>query len=420
MVLSVDAPRDCAILQALRAAGFDAGVVTPNDAPSRLQQESVDYLIGSPDALEQVVGVRATLAVLDVAQSLVSESTLATISAALLRHVRQHGGDVAWLVIEDESALLEIAGATPLRPRQLADIGHKLLDLFAGTREPRLVSVTGATSDGAVQEDRDAAALLVEGEWCQLLVIPLVVRNRRIGAVFSASRSGALRAGAADLLYLGILASLAATAIENTRLYHRAKTQSLTDQLTGLPNARSLSDVLPRMLAQASRARRPFSLVLIDSDSAETSSGLKSVNDRYGHEAGDQLIVQIARTIKRGEHGVRSSDMVVRYTGGDEFLVLMPDTDTEQAMTVAERLRSGVDQTAFDVAGHVVHCTISLGVATFPEDGSTPDDLIRAADQAMYEAKRLGKNRVVVSRTDASRTAAISARRSRRAPISVA
>ena len=178
-------------------------------------------------------------------------------------------------------------------------------------------------------------------------------------------------------------------------LYREARAQSLTDLRTGLPNVRYLQEHLPVMLAQAARSRRPLSLVFIDSDS------LKQVNDRFGHDAGDRFVKEVADTIKgrsrgRGQ-GVRSSDVVVRYTSGDEFVVVMPDTTTRQAAVVAERLRTAVSRLPFVFGGEPMHCTISLGVATYPKDANSADELIRRADDAMYAAKRLGKDRVVTA-----------------------
>jgi diguanylate cyclase (GGDEF)-like protein len=145
------------------------------------------------------------------------------------------------------------------------------------------------------------------------------------------------------------------------------------------------------MAAQARRLRRPLSLVFVDSDS------LKQVNDRFGHAAGDRFVIELVETIRHSPDGVRASDVVVRYTGGDEFIVLMPDTDTDQAQVVAERLRAAIDQ-PFHAEGETLPCSASLGVATYPDDAETAEDLIRCADRAMYEAKRRGKNRVVTYR----------------------
>jgi two-component system, cell cycle response regulator len=157
---------------------------------------------------------------------------------------------------------------------------------------------------------------------------------------------------------------------------------SRTDGLTGLRNVRSFRDRLQEELARFARYRQPLSLLLLDLD------GLKAINDTRGHRAGDAALVQLGAEI-RAE--ARSTDTCARW-GGDEFAVLAPGTVEEAATAMAERIRARLTAQA-DVPG----LAVSIGVATLapPVAASTADALVRTADRALYEAKRLGGNRVV-------------------------
>ncbi len=162
---------------------------------------------------------------------------------------------------------------------------------------------------------------------------------------------------------------------------------SITDALTGLHNARALEERLRRELARSARYRQPLSLLLIDLD------GLKAINDGLGHDAGDRALRHIAVVI---QSQLRLSDLGARW-GGDEFALLAPNTGAMAAAALAERVRSLV---ANDPAGRFVPpVTISIGIATFDPDQDIrvdPATLMRAADSALYEAKRMGRNRFAI------------------------
>jgi diguanylate cyclase (GGDEF)-like protein len=163
----------------------------------------------------------------------------------------------------------------------------------------------------------------------------------------------------------------------------RAKLQAETDDLTGLFNTRGFAIAADRLFGQSLRHGRPAAVLMIDSDD------LKRVNDQHGHDAGNALLRQIASAI-RAE--LRFTDVPARY-GGDEFIVLLPETPSKGALDVAERIRNAVASTPLDTSGKSVTCTVSIGVACFPEDGRTLDALATRADRALYQAKQ-GKNQV--------------------------
>jgi diguanylate cyclase (GGDEF)-like protein len=166
---------------------------------------------------------------------------------------------------------------------------------------------------------------------------------------------------------------------------NKIKEVSDTDELTGLYNMRAFGALLQRSLRQAARHSQPLSLAMIDSDN------LKAINDSYGHDAGNKLLVQMVNRIR---DGVRSSDTIARY-GGDEFLVLLPQTGPTGALEVAERVRRTIEDARIDIGGHIARTTVSIGVVTYPADGADLATIMDKVDRALYKAKQAGKNRVV-------------------------
>jgi diguanylate cyclase (GGDEF)-like protein/putative nucleotidyltransferase with HDIG domain len=171
------------------------------------------------------------------------------------------------------------------------------------------------------------------------------------------------------------------------RAFERTERQSLTDALTGLPNRRYFHDILDRELIRSQRNSRPLSLINVDLDH------FKAVNDEYGHSKGDEILRAFAKVLKEQ---VRSIDLPVRY-GGEEFLVLLPDTDKEGAVMVAEKIRRAADRLSIPRLGSMPgrKVTVSAGIATHPNDSLAGEELVRCSDQAMYLAKNLGRNQVI-------------------------
>jgi diguanylate cyclase (GGDEF)-like protein len=161
---------------------------------------------------------------------------------------------------------------------------------------------------------------------------------------------------------------------------------SETDELTGVFNVRAFSTISERMFKQAARYGRPFSLLLIDSDS------LKTVNDTYGHEAGNQLIKTTVQCI---QDQLRETDVLARY-GGDEFVVLLPETPCSGAAGVAARIRQAIEDTPLPTPNKKIHMTVSIGIASYPEHGDNLKEVLEKTDKAMYESKSAGRNRVTI------------------------
>ncbi len=213
-----------------------------------------------------------------------------------------------------------------------------------------------------------------------ILCIPITYGESLIGVLNIESRSENAFSPQ-DVLILNTLADLLATALHNAFIFQKLQQQSITDGLTGIKTRRFFWEALSAEWKRASRSGRPFSVVLIDLDK------FKQVNDTMGHFEGDLVLARVGRLL---EQKSRQSNIVARY-GGDEFIVLMPETGSEQAQVLAERLRQWL---ATDPMLSEHHITGSFGVACFPMHGFSIEDIIRVADAGMYVSKRSGGNSV--------------------------
>jgi two-component system cell cycle response regulator len=228
--------------------------------------------------------------------------------------------------------------------------------------------------------------------WVQ--VVPLVWKNLSVGALVI-GQSGEESLPQERLDMAGVMADHAAVAIANARMYERMERMATTDGLTGLVNHRQFQAVFDAHLARAERYGRKLSLIFTDIDH------FKDINDKYGHPVGDQVLKRVAAIMRST---ARRTDVVARY-GGEEFAVLMEETGHSGAQHIAERIRKAVEAEVFHCEAETFHCTLSLGVATFPEDGSDKYRLTACADQALYQAKRSGRNQTSVFSAVAARVA---------------
>jgi len=199
----------------------------------------------------------------------------------------------------------------------------------------------------------------------------------------SALPADALASVAFILVAIGLVAYVAAViSREQRRSSEAALSLSRFDALTGLYSRSTFESALEQEVLRAGRTGRGFSLLLLDLDA------LKPVNDRYGHAAGDRLLAAIGDVMSGG---VRATDLAARL-GGDEFVVILPETDIAGALLVAEKLRHDIARLTLPTNGMMVSSSVSIGVVGFPDDGRGAAELLRRADQAMYQAKRQGKD----------------------------
>jgi diguanylate cyclase (GGDEF)-like protein len=241
----------------------------------------------------------------------------------------------------------------------------------------------------------DAADACPEVDAGPALFVPMRRREHASGYLAAFRRRGAAAFSPSDARQLTLLAAWAAMAIENLRLSESVEKLAVTDDLTQVYNYRFLKMALKRELKRAARFGQELGLVMLDVDN------LKGYNDRNGHLRGSYLLREMAGLLARQ---VRSFDLIAKY-GGDEFTLILPQTGIEGSLTVAERMRRAVEEHAFpleDPGG----ITISLGVSTFPRNGEDSQTLIRAADQALYVAKRRGRNQVLTYRDVADQAGA--------------
>jgi diguanylate cyclase (GGDEF)-like protein len=227
-----------------------------------------------------------------------------------------------------------------------------------------------------------------------LLVLPLVVKDEVIGTfTVAAKRAGAFPSDRREMLQ--VIANQVAISLQNGRMYQALEEQATTDGLTGLCNHRTFQERFSAMLGRAERHRFPVSLILTDIDH------FKKINDGHGHPTGDDVLRRVAAILAAS---ARKIDIVARY-GGEEFALVLEATDRVGARNLAERIRAEVGQQTFPSARGTFNATLSLGVASYPDDAASKADIIARADQALYAAKHGGRNRTVCF-GDMDRTAA--------------
>ncbi|MCU1450980.1 MAG: diguanylate cyclase with sensor [Acidimicrobiales bacterium] len=216
------------------------------------------------------------------------------------------------------------------------------------------------------------------------VAVPRRSGNRILGVLALYGRRSGDLFGPDEVHLLQSLVRQAETAIENTFLYEEATRLSITDGLTGLWNRRLFDLRLSEELQRAIRFQEPFGLILIDLDH------FKAVNDRFGHQAGDAVLVEVARRLT---DATREVDVVTRF-GGEEFALLLPKTPVVGTMRLANKVREVVAEQPFAAGDVSIPLTVSVGAACYPEHGLSGPELVAAADAALYRAKANGRDRV--------------------------
>ena len=219
------------------------------------------------------------------------------------------------------------------------------------------------------------------------LAVPLKAQKRVSGALLLTRQGESFTAR--ELRLLRIYCNQAAVVLENAIVHERVENLAATDGLTGLFNRRYFDSAFARELARCDRSSTSLGLLLADIDH------FKSFNDTYGHAMGDLVLKKVAGILSGA---LRKADVLARF-GGEEFVVLLPNVTARGALESAERLRESVAAAEVHPGGPRKRVTVSIGAALFPTDASDSESLLKAADEALYEAKHLGRNRVVAKRS---------------------
>ena len=285
-----------------------------------------------------------------------------------------------WLTDEESGALQLVAhaGLTPEEAAALRRIRRlrALSQRDQGAGEPVVIAEAG--SDDLLGRAVTGLAASIH--------LPLVSKGTTIGLLaLGSDRPDAFSSTLVRLL--STLAITIAVAADNARLYAQTRRIADTDQLTGLYNHRYMQDAIEAETHRSSRSRRPFALMMLDLDN------FKAYNDQFLHPMGDQLLRQVARLLTSI---CRKTDSVGRY-GGDEFIILAPETNAEQASALAERIQRAANELFATVQPGPGVVSLSIGIAVYPYDGAVRQELIKAADRAMYEAKGQGGARARVA-----------------------
>jgi diguanylate cyclase (GGDEF)-like protein len=219
------------------------------------------------------------------------------------------------------------------------------------------------------------------------LSMPLMFKKKVVG-VLNMFRKGVDAFSPEEMRFLDTLTVELAIAVVNTKLYSKTRELSVRDELTQLYNRRYFQEILPLEIKRSQRFKRPLSLLMIDIDH------FKRFNDRFGHLAGDECLKEFVRVVNSR---IREVDFFARF-GGEEFVLILPGTPKHDGVTVAEKIRGLVNEHAFRSGGDErlrgERLTVSVGVAAYPDDARTVEELIDAADIALYEAKNGGRDRV--------------------------
>ena len=285
--------------------------------------------------------------------------------------------DAAVIHLFDRYGHLRLAGAAGMEERLARELAY---------------GGKGVVDEGGMPDAQAIARDMSRRDFHLLSLLPLTARAQPMGVITAFSKRS-VKETLVQQRALVAGAKLIAMGLENMEVHMRAeadreelKQLAITDDLTGLYNRRFLDEYLRIQTAMATRRGTSLAFLAIDLDH------FKNINDAHGHDAGDQVLIRVAGVIR---DATRASDLPVRI-GGEEFLVVITDTDVDGAMAFAERLRERIEALAMDdvAPGSVITPTISVGVAVFPRHGAHVRGVLRACDEALYRSKREGRNRV--------------------------
>lgn len=343
------------------------------------EQNSWEHPLPAPETIDRL-RLQTLIDIITTANShLEPEEVMQTV----MTRIHQIIGCEAWSVLimdRDDATVLNFAAAYGPIKEQLMGIripvGKGIAGWVAKHRQPLIVN--HAKDDPRFFNKIDQALQFVTRD---ILCAPLISRSRAIGVIEMVNSTKENGFSEADLDLIQVLVNPAAVAIENAYLFQKTQQLTIQDDLTKLYNARHLSHCLETELRRAQRNAWNLAVIFLDLD------GFKGVNDTYGHLQGSNCLIDIGEIVN---DSARETDIVGRY-GGDEFMLILPQTDLEGAVIVGERIRDRVE--AYNKVD--VQITASIGISVFPDHGHTKEQMIRQADRAMYRVKEQGKNGIL-------------------------
>lgn len=330
---------------------------------------------------------------------------------AISAHRRSHDvlyvfvEQIAQVVTSDRCSIVRVWGsaneASVLASHEDADVNGQVIELqkypelIAAMDNRKKIVVQDINTDpltDSCKEDLNKAGIRA------LLVVPIVLFDDHVGTLLLRAARKNDEFSRRDLSFFEIVAEAASNALERAHLFEsiqkaneRLEQLAITDSLTGLFNRRYLHDQFDHEFQRAKRYSLPLACLMLDIDS------FKKINDDHGHLQGDSILREMSERVR---HNVRSIDIAARY-GGEEIILLMPQTDLDGAEVEAERLRKLISGAPYRGLPAEAVVTVSIGVAVLDtETMNAPDDLVRLADKRLYDAKRAGKNRVVYDDTE--------------------
>ncbi len=324
----------------------------------------------------------------DVAKTLTSSLELDSILQTIMEKMAEYFRPDTWslLMVDEERDELYFAIAVGSASEALKNVRLKVGEGIAGyvAKHGEKVVVPDVLKDPRFAKRIDEMTKL---ETQSIICVPLRSRLRVLG-VIQLVNVDMNHFGDQESFFLQALCDYAAIAIENARAVERIQELTITDDCTGLYNARHLYKTLETEVYRSARFNYEFTVVFIDLDH------FKQVNDTHGHLVGSKLLSEIGYLIKAQ---LRLIDYAFRY-GGDEFVVLLPQTGKDQALVVAKRLRDSLRTSMFcKDEGLNINVRASMGVATYPHDAKTPHDVIRQADEMMYLVKNTSRDNIGIA-----------------------
>jgi len=323
-------------------------------------------------------------ALAEAAKAITANLRLDDVLNTILRSISQILGPENWSLLlldpERNELYFEIAvgKAAPAIRHLRLKVGEGIAGWVAAHKRPLVVP--SVMDDPRFSPKADKASHF---ETQSIVCVPMMYQERLLGVIELVSTHGTRTFSEEDLAVLAPFADFAAIAIENARNFQRVEELTLVDEWTSLFNARFLRQRLNEELDRARRYHHPLSLIFFDLDH------FKTINDSFGHATGSRVLRQVGELIWRS---IRTSDRPARY-GGDEFVILLPETDKQGAITIAAQIRKSVAEKP--LLEGIAPITATFGVATFPDDASDGAALLEASDRSMYLGKARGRDQIV-------------------------